>query len=79
MAKKKVRCAKGYMDDGNGNCVPIPTIENKYATPAPMSMPTGGKRPSLSTYDGSFSVDYNKQGGKISSYYKKGGNVVTGR
>ena len=32
-------------------------------------------KPSLSTYD----ADYNRKGGKISSYYKKGGNVITGR
>ena len=73
--KKKVKCAKGYMDDGQGNCVPIQTIANKYATPAPMAMPTAGKKPSLSTYD----ADYNKRGGKISQYYKDGGMVITGR
>jgi len=77
--KKGIKCQPGYVDDGKGNCVKVHELNNKYHIKGPTSMPTGGKRPSLSTYDGSFSVDYNKQGGKISSYYKKGGNVITGR
>ena len=73
--KKGIKCQPGYVDDGKGNCVKVHELNNKYHIKGPTSMPTSSKKPSLSTYDS----DYNRKGGKISKYYKAGGNVITGR
>tara|TARA_R100000963_G_scaffold35016_1_gene31020 strand:- start:5291 stop:5566 length:276 start_codon:yes stop_codon:yes gene_type:complete len=84
--KKGIKCQKGYVDDGKGNCVKVHELTDKYHIKGPTSMPTGGgsggKRRSLSSYDGDFSVDYNRRGGKVgtsSKAYRGAANIITGR
>ena len=81
--KKGIKCQPGYVDDGNGNCVKVHELNDKYHIKGQTSMPTGGgvggKRRSLSSYDGDFSVDYNRRGGKVSKAYKGCATVITGR